>query len=844
MLLKSSLPGFYWVLKALLSHYWRHPWQTLFLSVGLIAGVGLWSAVQIINSHAEASYQQANSLLGAQANYWVRSKSAQGISQAKYIELRRAGFRQVFPLVEIEVSAGQGEPISIIATDLFALPGDLLDQSDIDVGTDSASGWLEFIQPPYRTWVPDALAKDLGLEAGDSLLLRDGRKLPPALIRSHSQQGRQVLIDIAAAFRLTDSRRFSYLAVGKINPAQLSQLKSMLSGDLELVENQQHLDLVQLTRSLHTHLAAMSLLSFAVGLFIVFNAVRFSLWYRRETFLNLRLMGVGVRTLVVAIVLETLFWSFIGASLGLLVGIQLGQYLLPGLSASLQSLYDATLDGIFELQLDTVIKAWLITLFGLLWALAWPLYRQLKNDVLEANSTAAVLDSELGARRNLALGALVLFGAAAFLYPTLDSTMAIFVLLGLLLFAAAWLLPALLALSLRLGAWFLPGKSLLARWLLSDGWSQLPAFRTAMMALLLAMTANLGVGTLIDSFRGAFIGWLEIRQSADIYVRGSQIDQQLLLESKTSQAWLADSHVRNGVTTRWRGRPTLVRGADTRAPDSLKFPLAQWAGENPEQALAMWRTQPGTILANEQVHYLGGLQIGESVQLETDGGTGSYRVVGFFYDYGNPYFQFYLPYAEVEKRWNYPYSRGIALWLKPDTDEGKSPLQLAEEVLREAGALPGDWISQAEVRKLSVNIFDRTFAITSAMNALTLIVAAIALLASLLAILQERLPQFAQWRALGVRNSEQLLIIACPILIFVSIVWTLAIPLGALLSWILIHKLNIVSFGWSMPMQWEMAPAWQLGLLMLAVVFITIALAMLRLRRRLPEALAQLGTLT
>ena len=92
MLLRGS---FYWVLKALLSHYWRHPWQTLFLIVGLMTGVGLWSAVQIINSHAEASYQQANSLLGAQATYWVRSQSEQGVSQAKYIELRRAGFRQV-----------------------------------------------------------------------------------------------------------------------------------------------------------------------------------------------------------------------------------------------------------------------------------------------------------------------------------------------------------------------------------------------------------------------------------------------------------------------------------------------------------------------------------------------------------------------------------------------------------------------------------------------------------------------------------------------------------------------------------------------------------------------------
>jgi putative ABC transport system permease protein len=727
---------------------------------------------------------------------------------------------------------------------LFALPGDLVDQSGIDIGTDSAAAWLEFIQPPYRAWVPEALAKELGLQRGESLQLRDGRKLPPALIQSRHQQGRQVLMDIGAAFNFTDNRRFSYLAVGKIQPAQLSKLESLLSDDLELVENQQHIDLTQLTESLHTHLTAMSLLSFAVGLFIVFNAVRFSLWYRRETFLNLRLMGVKVRTLAMVIVLETLIWSFLGAGLGLFVGIQLGQFLLPGLSSSLHSLYDATVAGAIELELESFIKAWLITLFGLSWALAWPLYRQLKIDVFAASSTDVALDSERGARRNLALGALMLLIAAAFLYPRLNSTTSDFVLLGLLLFAAAWLLPALLALSLRVGARFLPKRSLLARWLVSDGWSQLPAFRTAMMALLLAMTANLGVGTLIDSFRGAFIGWLEVRQSADIYVREPQVDRQLLLDSKSSKAWLADSHARIGVTTRWRDRPTLVRGADTYAPDSLKLPMAKWSGENAEQALAMWRTEPDAILANEQVHYLGGLQLGESVQLETDEGPHTYRVVGFIYDYGNPYFQFYLPYGEVIKRWKHAHSHGIALWLKPYSGEGKKPFQLAEENLLKAGVSPGGWISQADIRKLSLKIFDRTFAITSAMNALTLIVAAIALLASLLAILQERLPQFAQWRALGVRQYEQLLIIACPILIFVSLVWILAIPLGALLSWILIHKLNIVSFGWSMPMQWEMAPAWQLGLLMLAVVLATIVLAMLRLRRRLPEALAQLGALT
>ncbi len=829
-------PGFYWILKALLSHYWRHPWQTLFLTIGLVTGVGLWSAVQIINQHAETSYRQAQSLLGAQANYWIRNRRDQGIEQATYIELRRAGFRQVIPVIELEVSTGAGVSISIIAIDLLTLPEDVF---DTDQSTqDFSTSWLNFVQPPYRAWVPAELASELGLQAGEQLELRDGRLLPPALIRAREQQGRRVLIDIGAAMSLSGSNRFSYLAVGSIAPADLTRLRSRLPESLELIENHQHFDLEQLTASLHSHLTAMSLLSFAVGLFIVFNAVRFSLWYRRTTLLDLRLMGCSLGDLFSAIVLETLVWSLIGSMLGFVLGVMLAQALLPGLGASLQSLYDATVGADLDLSPWTFLQAWSITLAGLVWALAWPLYRQLQRSSLESASTERMLDDEAVACRRLALAALLLAGLAWIAYPQIETATQGFAILGLILFAAAWSLPLVLAQALRLVAWLLPNRYLLARWMVSDGWSQLPAFRSAMMALLLALTANLGVGSLVDSFRDAFVGWLELRQSADIYLRVSDLDYRQLEISKTNASWLADSHHRIGVSTRWGGRPALIRGADTDAPDSSVFPLSKWQGESAESARESWRKHPGKILINEQLHFLAGIQIGESIELQTDNGVQYYQVVGVFYDYGNPYYQFYLPDHVVAGNWSHYYSRGIALWLNRQNSEA---MQQAEAKLKQLGARPGDWISQAQIRKLSVGIFDRTFAITAAMNLLTMIVAAIALLASLLAILQERLPQFAQWRALGLRQHEQLWLVATPLLLFCSIVWLLSIPLGALLSWILIHKLNIISFGWSMPLVWEIEPALQLAVVVFLICAFTLLLVAFQWRRRMPLALAQLG---
>ena len=152
--------SFCWVMKALLSHYWRHPWQTLFLCIGLVSGVALWSAVQIINQHARDSYQQAQSLLGAQAHYWIRSRRDQGIDASVYVQLRRDGFRQVFPLVELAVSTADGVSIKIIATDLLALPGDPFDSEEST--EDFSDNWLKFVQPPYRAWVPQVLADEFG----------------------------------------------------------------------------------------------------------------------------------------------------------------------------------------------------------------------------------------------------------------------------------------------------------------------------------------------------------------------------------------------------------------------------------------------------------------------------------------------------------------------------------------------------------------------------------------------------------------------------------------------------------------------------------------------------------
>ncbi len=254
--------------------------------------------------------------------------------------------------------------------------------------------------------------------------------------------------------------------------------------------------------------------------------------------------------------------------------------------------------------------------------------------------------------------------------------------------------------------------------------------------------------------------------------------------------------------------------------------------------LQQWRDgrgDPVPILANEQVRFLGGVELGETVTLPTPLGPKPFLVTGFFHDYGNPAYQFYLPRERLVDLWPDARTEGIALWV----NGGR--INEAEAALLRAGAEPGDWVLQDDIKAISFGIFDRTFAITAALNVLTLLVAGTALLAALLAVHQARLPEYSHWRSLGVSLGEWVRIVALPLALMVIVTFLAALPLGYLLSWLLIYKLNVIAFGWTMPLDWTWLPVVELIFVTLAMVMITFMVAVIRVRQTLPLALHQLA---
>ena len=140
-----------------------------------------------------------------------------------------------------------------------------------------------------------------------------------------------------------------------------------------------------------------------------------------------------------------------------------------------------------------------------------------------------------------------------------------------------------------------------------------------------------------------------------------------------------------------------------------------------------WRAGEG-VLINEQLSRRAGLELGDTVALLPGGAL---PVAGVYSDYGNP-----SPQAIM----------GLESFRQPVSRRSRSLRFALRAAARPrwrrwrpscGGSLPcpkAAVIDQAGIKAFSLRVFERTFAVTGALNALTLAVAALAMLASLLTL--------------------------------------------------------------------------------------------------------------
>jgi putative ABC transport system permease protein len=811
-----------WTLIALLSHWRRRPVHFAALFVGLAIATALWSGVQALNAQARKSYDRAASVLGGGDAQSLVPASGATISQDLFVKLRLAGWK-VSPVLEGAIWIG-GAPFSLIGIEPLTLPHGV---SFGAVAGDKSFG--AFSAPPGQTFAAPETLRDLGAAEGAVVAIDGGKALPPI----HSSAGTPpglLVVDIGVAQALLDRPgRLSRLILQPRPEIETPALASVTGGALRLrPPGEQEADLRRLTESFHLNLTAFGALSCLVGLFIVHAAYGLAFEQRLATVRTMRAVGVSARALVVAMLLELALLALGAGSVGVAAGYGLASALLPNVAASLDALYGAQVTGRLALEGTLWLSGLGIALLGALVAAAGGLFRVLRLPVLAAAQPFAWRQAQQRSLRLRSAFALLAFAAAMAAYVWGESLYLGFAVIAGLLLGAALLLPVLLAGALRLGE--ICASAPLAQWFWADSRQQLPGLSLALAALLLALATNVGVGGMVEGFRQTFTHWLDGRLAEEVYVQAADPEAGQRIEAwLTTRPEVAAVLPSARTTIRLAGGPVEVVGMTSHETYRTRFPmLAQSANAWDEMK------RGDGVLVSEQFARRLKLDLGSSLDIPTGGETWRATVVGVFPDYGNPKGQLRIDIAALTLHW--PDTPRVMLGLRV-APNAVPPLIAAMQSQFGAGIVR--IADQATIKKISTRIFEHTFAVTAALNTLTLIVSAIALLASLTTLSDTRLAQVAPVWATGVPRRRLAQLEWLRILLLTAATAVIALPLGLALAWCLVAVVNVQAFGWRLP--FYVFPGQWLEILALALLAAGLAALapILRFARTTPAQLAR-----
>jgi len=809
-----------WILAVLLSHWRRHPMQLATLLIGLISATALWSGVQALNQQARLSYDRAAATFGGARTAMLVARSGMSFPQQLFVDLRRAGW-PVSPVLEGRVQIG-GRSFRLLGIEPVTLPAEAGNTPAI-----ARTGLQSFLSPPGETLVAPEMLADLNLPEG-ATPSANGALLPPLRVQPQLVPG-VFVVDIGIAQRLLKMPdRISRLLIGKTKSRRVP-LEEITGDRLRLVEPDAESDLERLTDSFHLNLTAFGLLSFFVGLFIVNSAIGLAFEQRLPMLRTLRACGVSARLLNGVLLIELIVLALLAGLVGLVCGYLIAAALLPDVAASLRGLYGAQIPGQLTLRGEWWIAGIAISVFGALAAAAASLTKAIRLPVLASAQPYAWQQAQHRWLQLQGALALAVFAAAACFLWFGDSLVSGFAVLAALLLGAALILPSILEGVLHLGQRH--ALRPLAVWFWADSRQQLSGLSLALMALLLALAVNVGVGTMVESFSRTFTGWLDGRLAADVYINASDSAQAIEIRAWLSQRPEVEAILPGGrADTQIDGAPVEILGLPDQATYWDRWPLLQ------SVANAWIHLRPGdTGFISEQLARRLKLAIGDRIDVPAPGGNWTLEIIGIYADYGNPKGQIAVNFASLTRRFpSIPLTRLGLRVTPPQIPALMSALQ------DKFGLDSRNLLDQATLKADSQRIFNRTFAVTSALNAFTLGVAGIALLTSLLTLSNSRLPQLAPLWAIGITRRKLAAIELLKTLSVALITTLLALPLGLLVAWCLIAVVNVKAFGWRLP--FHVFPLQLLELLAVAMTAALFAalLPVLKLARMQPASLIKI----
>ncbi|HEX3683691.1 MAG TPA: ABC transporter permease [Bryobacteraceae bacterium] len=558
------------------------------------------------------------------------------------------------------------------------------------------------------------------------------------------------------------------------------------------------------------NLRVLSYIALVVGAFLIYNTISVSVVRRRNEIGVVRAVG-GTRGLIAAgFLTESLLFAIAGSGLGLLLGRIMAVAAVRLVGNTVQSLYVSSQPSAVQLTAEAIVTGVGLGVAVSILAALGPAFEASRIAPVEAMARGRnEYDATVRSRR-AAGSAMFAFAAAAVLTqlpPVNGQPLFAYLSVALSIFATAAAIPSVTAffvhLTQRTVERLLGVEALLAVRSLRASLGRTSVL-TAALSTAIAMTVSVGI--MVGSFRETVRVWMGGELKADFYLRPAgpsaadrhpTLSPELPEKIKRIPGVLAVERLR-AYQIYYDGLPATLAATEMTNPQSTTG-IRFLPGEDRKTILSKFPTGDYAVVS-EPFANKHNVHPGSVLRIPLARTAHSFQVLGVYYDYSTSGF------IDID--------RGVLLRYLPDP----SPSSLAVYV-RSAGdraeirkaigqAISGHPVmvfTNGDLRRGAIAVFDRTFSITYALEAVAVVVAIMGIAGALLAMAIDRRREFALIRFLGAARPQVRRIILCEAGLLGLLASGIGLALGTALSLILIFVINKQSFGWTIQFHWPIA---------------------------------------
>ena len=799
----------------------REPARALLTVLAVALGVAVVLAIDLAGNAATGSFRSSLETLAGDNDVEITAAGGVPEDVVEKVAALLFAIRYSPRIEDYAVVADTKKSVPLIGLDLVAEAGALAGNESFDVKglqqKETPTEALKHLDDYDSIWI----GSSLGYKPGDRIELLLNDQIHTFTVRGvyPDSNGNEsaIVMDIAAA-------QHALIRYGRVDrillkvPPQpgvetwIERIRSALPAGVEVrpqgagtVENRRML------AAFRWNLKLLSYISLVVGAFLIYNSISVSVVRRRADIGIVRALGASRGGTLSAFVGEAACFGFAGA----LIGIPLGRFMASGavklMSATVQALYVSSRPGTIELHASSIFLALAVGV-GISVVSAYSPAREaaLVSPVEAMARGRREYDLRVHKSRDLLLA--LLLGVAAALAsraPAVSGKPLFGYFATILLVAASALaIPAAVTATTSLSSGII-GKLLGVEAMLASRSLAASLRRTSVLvaALSTAIAMMTAVGVMVGSFRQTVVLWMADELPADLYLRPAGF--RATDRHPTLTLGLAEQIAKiPGVQAIERLRayeitfedmPVTLAAADLgvqRTRSDSEF----LSGRPEEEVLAELRNA-NAVIASEPFTYKHHVRAGDSITLSLGETQAAFRIVDVYYDYSSERGNLIMDRNTLLRYLPDPAPSNLAIYLSP----GANPETVRAGIQKVTAGHRVLMSSNRDIRAEAIRVFDRTFAITYALEAVAVLVAVMGIAGAFLALVIDRRRELSLLRFLGAASGQirKLILVEAGLLgLLANLVGLL---LGFALSLILIFVINKQSFGWTIRFHWPVA---------------------------------------